>query len=93
MSNVRTKSAIPVNSDFTSRDGSPVVMDTALGVAYMLKDDGTIWAITPLLAWSNKAPSADLTIPAAYSVYISGGYEIKPGYTLEIGAGAFMEIG
>lgn len=47
----------------------------------------------PVLAWSNKLLSSNVRIPDNHSVYISGGYEILAGYTLEIGSGAVLEVG
>jgi len=41
----------------------------------------------------NMAPTVTRTITAGYGVYIPYQYEIIAGVTLEIGAGAVMEIG
>lgn len=41
----------------------------------------------------NTTIGADRTIPAAYSLYVVGTFEIEEGRTLELAAGATLEIG
>ncbi len=45
MSNVRSKTGIAVESDFTDPTGTPIVVNRTNGSAYVMKTDGTIVAI------------------------------------------------
>jgi hypothetical protein len=42
---------------------------------------------------TSSAPASSQVMPAGYSVYVVGPYEIVAGTSLEIGVGACLEIG
>lgn len=46
MSNVRTRCGTPVADDFRARGGTPIVIDTDAGVAYAMKPDGSVFALS-----------------------------------------------
>jgi hypothetical protein len=53
MSEVRNRCGVPEAADFASRRGTPVVIDTESGLAYVMKDDG---AIVPLGSGGSPGP-------------------------------------
>lgn len=59
------------------------------GVELVLRGNGT-WSG---IATAQRTPSGDVTIAATLSAYVSEGFEIPANQTLEIGAGAVLEIG
>lgn len=46
-----------------------------------------------LLVQQSATADASQTIPAGYTTYVAGTYEIPSGQTLDIGSGAVFEIG
>lgn len=63
---VRSKSGTPVLSDFASEDGTPIVVDTATGKAYVLDDTNTVTAIkgsdTPQFTSIELGHASDTTL-------------------------------
>jgi len=47
----------------------------------------------PDIALTRNSPTTDQLIPAGYSAYVSGFYEIASGKTLELGIDSILEIG
>ena len=66
---------------------------TINGSSVLGAGDLVVTGAAPDIALSKMAPSANQTITAACSAYVSMFYETVSTFTLELGAGACLEVG
>lgn len=64
------------------------------GAPWTLTDDPTNEevVVSVLGGATNQTPTTNVTVAAGYGYVAVSGYEIPAGVTLELGAGAYMEI-